>query len=136
MTAAKIESLSNKDKSKALKTVSLIKVKICRKIKGWTYANNGSRQRNFVKTEESFASPTAPRESILILIDKEGTNFFGLNIEWNYKNCHVDTSMPHNVAKTLSKYNYPPPVCPQYTTYPWAQPAYGQKIQYAPTKKV
>ena len=81
MTAAKIESLSNKDKSKALKTVSLIKVKICRKIKGWTHANNGSRQRNFVKTEESFASPTVHLESILILIDKEGANYCGLNIE-------------------------------------------------------
>ena len=59
-----IESLTEADKGKALEAVNLIKVKRCGKIKGRTCAN-GSRQRNFVKAEDNFASPTASLESIL-----------------------------------------------------------------------
>ena len=50
-----IESLTDEDKRKSLKAVNLIKVKRCSKIKGRTCAN-GSRQRNFVKAEDNFAS--------------------------------------------------------------------------------
>ena len=65
-----IESLTEEDKRKALEAVNLIKVKRCGKIKGRTCAN-GSCQRNFVKAEHNFASPTASLESILttLIID-------------------------------------------------------------------
>ena len=59
-----IESLMEADKKKALEAVNLIKVKRCGKIKGRTCAN-GSRQRNFIKAEDNFASPTASLEPIL-----------------------------------------------------------------------
>ena len=63
-----------------------------------------------------------------ILINNEGINDCGLNIEWDYKNGHVNTLMPHYVAKVLSKYNHPTLVRPQYATHCWTQPTYGQKI--------
>ena len=53
-----------RSKKKALEAVNLIKVKRCGKIKGRTCAN-GSRQRNFIKAEDNFASPTASLEPIL-----------------------------------------------------------------------
>ena len=59
-----IEPLTEGDKKKTLEAVNLIKVKRCGKVKGMTCAN-GLRQRNFVKVEDNFTSPTASLESIL-----------------------------------------------------------------------
>ena len=67
-----------------------------------------------------------------ISIDRDGNNYCGLLIEWDYKNGYVDISMPQYVAKALSKYNHPTPLRPQYAPHCWTQPAYGQKVQLAP----
>ena len=58
------ESLSDTDKREALEAVNLINQKRCGKIKGRTCAN-GSRQRRYIKDDESFASPTASLEAIM-----------------------------------------------------------------------
>ena len=64
ITPIPFESLTEQDRSQALEAVNLIKEKRCGKLKGRTCAN-GSRQRNFLKDGEDFASPTASLESIL-----------------------------------------------------------------------
>ena len=43
--------------------------------------------------------------------------------------------MSQYVTKALKKYKYPTPIRPQYAPYCWTQPAYGQKIQFAPSQK-
>ena len=66
-----------------------------------------------------------------ISIDKNGTNYCGLTLQWNYKNGYVDISMPGYVPKVLDQFNHPPPIRPQYAPHKWTRPNYGQKIQYA-----
>ena len=64
------EDLTEKDKKEALEAVNLIAEKRCGKIKGRTCAN-GSRQRRFLRSDESYASPTASLEAIMttLMID-------------------------------------------------------------------
>ena len=66
----KFESLTEENKQEALEAVNLIAQKRCGRIKGRTCAN-GSRQRRFLREDESFASPTASLEAIMttLMID-------------------------------------------------------------------
>jgi hypothetical protein len=45
-------------------------------------------------------------------------------MHWDYLLQHVDLSMPG--------YQHPPSKRPQYAPHIWTEPAYGQRIQYAP----
>jgi hypothetical protein len=56
-------TLTRKEKASALEAVNLIKQKRCGKIKGRTCAN-GSKQRQYLKEDESIASPTASLEGL------------------------------------------------------------------------
>jgi hypothetical protein len=40
--------------------------------------------------------------------------------------------MPGYITAMLHKYQHPPAKRPQYAPHAWAEPAYGQRIQYAP----
>ena len=66
-----------------------------------------------------------------ISVDKDGRNYCGLTLTWNYQQGYVDISMPHYVTKALKKFNHPHPLRPQHAPHKWTQPAYGQKVQYA-----
>jgi hypothetical protein len=46
---------------------------------------------------------------------------------------YVDLSMPNYVAKALSKFDHSKPKTAQHAPHRWAQPIYGQKVQYANT---
>ena len=70
-----------------------------------------------------------------ISLDKDGQNYCGLTLEWNYKESYVDVSMPHYITKALHKYKHPMLIRPQYAPHWWTQPAYGQKIQFALIQK-
>ena len=65
-----VSSLTSLEKSKALPAVNLIKEKFGGILKGRTCAN-GSKQRKYLKQDESVASPTAALESLIVtsLID-------------------------------------------------------------------
>ena len=68
------DTLTDEDKRQALDAVNLIKQKRCGKIKG-RCAANGSKQKQYLKPEESVASPTVSLEGLLatLVIDaKEG----------------------------------------------------------------
>jgi hypothetical protein len=53
--------------------------------------------------------------------DWTGGLYCGITLNWNYLHRHVDLSMPA-----------PPSKRPQYAPHAWTEPAYGQRIQYAP----
>lgn len=74
VTPTPIDTLTDEEKRQALEAVNLIKQKRCGKIKG-RCAANGSKQRQYLKPEESVASPTCSLEGLLatLVIDaKEG----------------------------------------------------------------
>ena len=67
---ADAKSLTHEDKRKALEAVNIIAEKRCGKIKGRTCAD-GSKQRKYLKQDESIASPTVGLESLIctLIID-------------------------------------------------------------------
>ena len=71
------------------------------------------------------------KENYDISIDKEGHNYCGLSIDWNYQQGYVDISIPTYVYKALRIFAHPAPLRSQHAPHCWTQLAYGQKIQYA-----
>ena len=71
----------------------------------------------------------ALKEHYDVTIDKEGTLYCGITLEWDYSRRTLDISMPGYVKKQLVKYNHPTPKSPQHC--PWSpQPIhYGSKTQ-------
>jgi hypothetical protein len=53
-------------------------------------------------------------------------------LQWDYLHKHVDLSMPGCIEAMLHKYQHTLAKRPQYAPYRWIEPAYGQRIQYAP----
>ena len=66
-----------------------------------------------------------------ITVDKEGTRFIGLTLEWDYKNQEVHVSMPGYVEKALTRFNHPKPKKPQHQPHPHQPIVYGAKTQTA-----
>jgi hypothetical protein len=58
--------------------------------------------------------------------------YCGITLHWNYLHHHVDLSMPGYITAMLHKYQHPPSKRPQYSPHTWTEPAYSQRIQYAP----
>ena len=61
-----------------------------------------------------------------ITINKEGNDFCGLKLNWNYDNGFVDVSMPKYVNKALEKLNHAPPPIPQHAPHKWVPITYGK----------
>ena len=61
-----------------------------------------------------------------ITVNKQGTSFCGLTLDWNYQEGYVDVSMPGYIAKKLKKFQHPIPAKPQYAPHKWIKPAYGK----------
>ena len=64
-------------------------------------------------------------------IDKEGKNYLGLTLSWNYADRYVDVSMPGYIRAACQRFKHPQPKRPQFSPHPWQPPKYGQHIQYA-----
>ena len=60
-------------------------------------------------------------------VDKEGSNYCGLTLRWNYKLGYVDTSMPRYIPKALKRLNYQPVKTPQYSPHKHQPIVYGKK---------
>ena len=58
------DGLTPLDRNKTLESVNLIKEKCCGNIKGRT-CENGSKQRNYLKLDESVSSPTCSTKSLM-----------------------------------------------------------------------
>jgi len=68
-------------------------------------------------------------------VDREGKNYCGLTLDWNYKLGYVDISMPGYVPKALKRLQHKPQKFPQYSPHPHTPIIYGTKgtRQYATT---
>jgi hypothetical protein len=64
-----------------------------------------------------------------ITVDKDGTRFIGLTLEWDYIKREVHVSMPGYVKKALLRFNWPTPKKPQHQPYPHLPIQYGAKTQ-------
>lgn len=64
-----------------------------------------------------------------VTVDKEGRNFCGLTIDWNYKQGYVDISIPGYIEKVLLKYQHPKPKRPEFSPHKHVEPVYGAKQQ-------
>ena len=60
-------------------------------------------------------------------VDKEGKNYCGLQIDWNYKRNYVDISMPKSTPDALRKLNHIPKKLPQHSPHKYNPIIYGKK---------
>jgi hypothetical protein len=60
-----------------------------------------------------------------------GTRYVGLTLDWDYKNGHVDISMPGYIIRALLRFAHRHPCRSQHAPHEWAAPVYGARQQYA-----
>ena len=60
-------------------------------------------------------------------VDKEGKDYCGLHLDWNYKRGYVDISMPKSIPDALKKLNHSPKIFPQYSPHKHTPIIYGKK---------
>jgi hypothetical protein len=65
-----------------------------------------------------------------ISCDWTGSAYYGLKLDWDYKNRYVDLSMPGFIKASLHTFQYTPPTCPENAPHTWSPPVYGAKTQY------
>jgi hypothetical protein len=70
------------------------------------------------------------KKNYKISSDWKGSAYYGLTLEWNYKNRTVDLSMPGYIKAALHKYQHADPRRPEHAPHPWNPPVYGTKTQY------
>jgi hypothetical protein len=64
-----------------------------------------------------------------ITVDKEGTRFIGLTLDWDYAKREVHVLMPGYVKKALVRFKHRPPAKPQHQPHPHLPIKYGEKKQ-------
>jgi hypothetical protein len=60
--------------------------------------------------------------------DWNGGDYCGLMLDWDYKKCTVDSSMPGYIKAALHKYQHPVPARPEHAPHTWNPPLYGAKF--------
>jgi hypothetical protein len=86
---------------------------------------------NYVGKQHADHLQNALLRSHKLTIDWEGKVYYGMTLQWDYKNRTRDKYMPDYVANVLSKFQHDKPKHPQYTPSRYAMPVYGAKNQYA-----
>jgi hypothetical protein len=71
------------------------------------------------------------KQDYTITEDWEGSNYCGLDLDWNYEEGWADISMDGYVKRALQRFERPNPVKPQHAPSKWAEPTYGAKVQMA-----
>ena len=64
-----------------------------------------------------------------VTVDKDGITFCGIMLRWDYQKRHVDLSMPGYIAKTLNKFQHPPPCKPQNSPHKHVPIHYSATVQ-------
>mmetsp|Transcript_16468 Transcript_16468/g.23423 ORF Transcript_16468/g.23423 Transcript_16468/m.23423 type:complete len:160 (-) Transcript_16468:159-638(-) len=62
-----------------------------------------------------------------LTVDWTGSDFCGLNFDWNYDNKFVDVSMPKYLDNVLACFNHKIPHKPQYSPHPFQPVIYTKK---------
>jgi hypothetical protein len=65
-----------------------------------------------------------------ISCDLTDSAYYGLELDWDYKNRYVDLSMLGYIKEALHTFQYTPPTCPENAPHTWSPPVYGAKTQY------
>jgi len=66
-----------------------------------------------------------------VTTDWEGTNYCGLDLDWDYDKRICDISIKGYVKKALQRFEHPPPSRPQHAPSKWTAPVYGAPQQFA-----
>jgi hypothetical protein len=74
----------------------------------------------------------ALEQSYTISKDWSGSICCGITLDWDYTNKHVTLSMHGYITDALHKNQHTMPKRPQHAPHIWMEPAYDQRIQYAP----
>jgi hypothetical protein len=74
------------------------------------------------------------KKNYYISSDWNGSAYCGLTLEWDYKNCTVDLSMPGYIKAAFHKYQHSAPARPEHAPHTWNPPIYGAKTQYVEDK--
>ena len=61
----------------------------------------------------------------------DGERFNGITLNWDYNKRECELSIPEYCFKALIRFNHSLPSKPQDSPYPYQQPQYGKRIQYA-----
>ena len=64
-------------------------------------------------------------------MDWDGTKYVGINLDWNYENRTLDTSVPGYVTSKLDQFGHEKPKKPQHSPALAHPIKYGQKVQKA-----
>jgi hypothetical protein len=72
---------------------------------------------------------TTLKQHYEIVEDITGSLYCGITLDWDYKNRHVDLSMPTYVQKQLTRYNHKKPSRPQHCPYTPHPIKYGKDNQ-------
>jgi len=67
-----------------------------------------------------------------VSMDWKGKSFCGMHLDWDYKNCKVDLSMPNYIQKDLIKFGHSKPKKPQHSPYQAVSANYGSKTPQQP----
>jgi hypothetical protein len=51
-------------------------------------------------------------------------------LDWDYKKCIVDLSIPGYIKAALHKYQHPTPAHREHAPHTWNPPIYGAKTQF------
>jgi hypothetical protein len=78
--------------------------------------------------------PETGKPMFEITVDKEGTRFCGLFMDWDYEGGKVHISIPGYVKAALTRFKHERPMKPQNQPYPHNPIQYGAKAQYVETK--
>jgi hypothetical protein len=84
----------------------------------------------YVEREHAEHLMTCIKKKYNISSDWNGTACCVLTLEWDYKNCTVDVSMPGYIKAALHKYQHPDPARPEHAPHTWNPPIYGAKKQF------
>jgi hypothetical protein len=107
--------------------------------------NHDTRPISFSLVEDDFVVKYVGREHaehLMACIRKNynissnwnGGAYCGLTLDWDYKKCTVDLSMPGYIKAALHKYQHPAPARPEHAPHTWNPPIYGAKTQFVNDK--
>jgi hypothetical protein len=98
---------------------------------GVKYMNNEDVEH--LKAALTATNPETGKPMFEITVDKEGKQFCGLHMDFDYEKREVHISIPGYVDAALKRFKHAKPTKPQNQPYPHNPKQYGSKAQYAET---
>lgn len=83
----------------------------------------------YVGTEHANHLISALQDSYEVSTDWKGELYCGITLKWDYETRTLDTSMPNYIKATLTKFQHPKPIRPQYAPHRCNPPQFGVKVQ-------